>query len=173
MEQQKPPLFSKGKIIFCTLLVALVLIAETVLHLNHLATWPAFACMILYFLAHMDHKQIPHILIGAFFGILNYPLLVMFVKVLAPVIGSFPAQLIYIGLFVGAIVLLKDHLPLVFNTNAFMLLVITAVAAKVPPAPEPYLWIAIQLVGGTALVMGVYGIQKIVASIMGTQQSAH
>ncbi|MFZ5590866.1 MAG: hypothetical protein ACOY81_03530 [Bacillota bacterium] len=166
MEQlQRPPIFSKGRIVFCVLLVALVLVGEIVLHLNHLDTWPAFACMIIFFYYHMDIKQIPHIIIGSFFGILQYPIILLFIKALAPSIGIFPAQLLYIGIFVGAIVLLKDHIPWVFNTNAFMLFFITAVAAKVPPGPQPVKWMAIQLIGGTALVLGVVGIQKIVAAI--------
>ncbi|HBV95522.1 MAG: hypothetical protein JL50_09540 [Peptococcaceae bacterium BICA1-7] len=174
MEQQQiSPIFSKGRIIFATLLVSLTLIGEIVLHLNHLATWPAFACMIIFFYYHMDAKQIPHIIIGSFFGILQYPIIMIVIKALAPTIGVFPAQLAYIGVFVGAIVLLKDHIPWVFNTNAFMLFFIAAVAAKVPPGPQPVQWMAIQLVGGTALVLGVVGIQKIVASIMGAQRSAH
>lgn len=174
MEQlQKPPIFSKGRIVFCVLLVALVLIGEIVFHINHLETWPAFACMIIFFYYHMDPKQIPHIIIGSFFGILQYPLILLFIKAFAPSVGIFPAQLIYIGIFVGAIVLLKDHIPWVFNTNAFMLFFIAAVAAKVPPGPQVGQWLAVQLIGGTALVLGVVGIQKIVASITGAQQSGH
>lgn len=174
MEQQQiPPIFSKGRIIFCVLLVALVLVGETVLHLTHLDTWPAFACMIIFFYYHMDSKQIPHIIIGSFFGILQYPLIMMFIKAFAPTIGVFPAQLAYIGAFVGLIVLLKDHIPWVFNTNAFMLFFIAAVAAKVPPGPQPVKWMAIQVIGGTALVLGVVGIQKTVGLIVASQQKAH
>lgn len=173
MEQQQiAPIFSKGRITFCVLLVALVLIGETVLHFAHLDTWPAFACMIIFFYYHMDQKQIPQIIVGSFFGILQFPLIMMFVKAAAPSIGVFPAQLVYIGVFVGAIVLLKDHIPLVFNTSAFMLFFITAVAAKVPPGPQAIKWMAIQLVGGTALVLGVVAIQKIVAAVVGAPQQS-
>lgn len=173
MEQmQRPPILSKGTIVFAVLLVALVLIGEIVLHISHLDTWPAFACMIIYFYYHMDVKQIPHIIIGSFFGILQYPLILMFIKAAAPSMGIFPAQLTYIGIFVGAIVLLKDLIPWVFNTNAFMLFFITAVAAKVPPGPQPLKWMAIQLIGGTALVLGVVAIQKIVAAMLAPQATS-
>ncbi|MFZ5643397.1 MAG: hypothetical protein ACOY46_07385 [Bacillota bacterium] len=168
-QQQIPPIFSKGRIIFAALLVTLTIIGEIVLHSNHLPTWPAFACMIIFFYYHMDTKQIPHIIIGSFFGILQYPLIMMFVKAFAPSIGVFPAQLVYIGVFVGTIVLLKDHVPWVFNTNAFMLFFISGVAAKVPPGPQPMQWMAVQLIGGTALILGVVGIQKIVAAVVAKQ----
>lgn len=172
MVEQKQPIFAKSRIIFGLLLVALIIAGELVLHFNHWATWPAFACMILYFLAHMDPKQIPHIIIGSFFGILNYPVLVAFVKTAAPTIGAYPAQLLYIAVFVAAIILLKDHVSWVFNTNAFMLLVMSGIAGRIPPGPEPVTWMGIQLVIGTALVLGVYGIQKTVAAIMAASQKA-
>lgn len=168
--EQRPPILDKGRIIFCVLLVILVEIGEVILHKFSLPTWPAFACMILYFLAHMDPKQIPHVIIGSFFGILNLILIGMFVKAFAATFGPYPAQLVYIGIFVAAIVLLKDHIPWVFNTNAFMVLVIAAVAASAPPAPAPVQWMAVELVGGTILVLGVYAIQKIVAAVTGPQQ---
>ncbi|WP_051273337.1 DUF1097 family protein [Desulfotruncus alcoholivorax] len=163
--EQKIPIFAKSRVIFGVLLIALIMIGEIVLHITNLPTWPAFVCMILYFYAHMDPKQIPHIIIGSLFGLVNYITLVMFVKAMAPTIGLFPAQLIYIGLFVGLIVLLKDHVSVVFNNNAFLLLFVAGVASKVPPAPQPMQWIAVQLIGGTALVLGVLGVQKIVAAI--------
>lgn len=171
-QQQIAPIFSRGRIAFSLLLVTLTIIGEIVLHSNHLDTWPAFACMIIFFYYHMDTKQIPHIIIGSFFGILQYPAIMMFVKAFAPTMGVFPAQLTYIGLFVGLIVLLKDHVPWVFNTNAFMLFFISGVAAKVPPGPQPVKWMAIQLIGGTALILGVVGIQKIVAYIVASQHKA-
>lgn len=169
-QQQKPPLFSKGKMIFSFLLLTLIFIGELVLHSNHLPTWPAFACMVLFFFVHMDPKQIPNVIIGSCFGILQYPGIMMFIKAFAPAIGVFPAQVIYILLFVFLIVLLKDHIPWLFNSNAFMFFIITAVAAKQPAGIQTMQWIGVQLIGGGALVLGVYGINKIVAAIMGAQQ---
>lgn len=172
MTQQKTPFFPKTKVIFSITLLVIIAIGELALHLNHLATWPAFACMVLFFLVHRDNKQIPHVIIGACFGIVQYPLIVAFMKAFGPVIGAFPAQLIYILVFVFLIVLLMDVLPWVFNSHAFMLFIITAVAAKVPPGPQIAEWVAIQLIGGTALVLGVAAIPKVVQIFMGASASS-
>lgn len=164
--EQKLPIFAKSRLIFGFLLIAVIMIGEYALHTNHLATWPAFICMILFFYAHMDTKQIPHIMLGSLFGIVNYIPLVMFIKAMAPSIGAFPAQLVYIAVYVGLIVLLKDHIPWVFNNNAFLLLFTVAIAAKVPPGPQIAQWVAIQLIGGSLLILGVIGVQKTVTAIM-------
>jgi hypothetical protein len=159
--EQKQAIFAKSRIIFMVLLIVLIEIGEILLHKFNITAWPAMVCMILYFFVHMDHRQIPHIVIGSAFGILNYMLINPFIKALTPITGAFPAQLIYIAVFVAAIVLLMDHIPWVFNTSAFLLFVIASIAGKAVPSPDPLNWITVQLVGGTVLILGVFAIQKI------------
>jgi hypothetical protein len=159
--EQRQAIFARSRIIFMVLLIVLIEIGEILLHRFNITAWPAMVCMILYFFVHMDHRQIPHIVIGSAFGILNYMLINPFIKALTPITGAFPAQLIYVAVFVAAIVLLKDHVPRVFNTNAFLLFVIASIAGKALPGPDPLNWIAVQVVGGTALILGVFAIQTL------------
>ena len=63
------PRFQKDRLIFGGLLLALIAIGEIVLHELYLPAWPVFVVMLFFFLAHMDRKVAPNIIIGALAGI--------------------------------------------------------------------------------------------------------
>jgi hypothetical protein len=110
--------FTKRSILFGFLLVALIIVFEIIMARLDLPAWPAFMVMIFFFVTHEDIKQAPNILIGGLAGILCVILIGMFVDALKPVMGLEAAKLLFIGLFVYAIVLLQDAIPYVFNSYA-------------------------------------------------------
>lgn len=95
------------------------------------ATWPAFMIMIFFFMAHMNIKEAPAILLGSAFGIFNLVLIVYWFGVTVPLLGGdmikytdphtveamFLSKLIYVALFVALIVFLKDVRNLVAQTK--------------------------------------------------------
>ncbi|WP_419662969.1 uncharacterized protein Dvar_34580 [Desulfosarcina variabilis str. Montpellier] len=155
---------SKTRLIFGIFLMVLIVIIDLALHHLHLATWPAFMVMIFFFESHMNPNRAPHILIGGLFGILNLVLIGIFLKVAAPVLGILPAKLVYVCLFVYLIVALGETVPVLFNNYAFMFFLVAALAAKVQdPAPNPWMWMGIELVGGLGVIGGIMGITRLMA----------
>ena len=116
-----------------------------------LPAWPAFMVMIFFFVVHEDIQQAPHILIGGLAGILCVVLSELFIDVLMPVMGHEAAKLLFIGLFVYAIVLLKDAIPYVFNSYAFMFFLVSAIARPTATV-SPFVWMAVELVVGAGTV---------------------
>jgi len=157
--------FTKKSVLFGFLLVAFIIVFEIILARLNLPAWPAFMVMIFFFVVHEDVKQTPNILIGGLTGILCVILLEVFVDTLNPLIGHESAKLLFIGLFVYAIVLLKDALPYVFNSYAFMFFLVSAIALPTATV-SPYVWMGIELVVGGIFIMGILGINRIVASII-------
>ncbi|AFM40113.1 hypothetical protein Desaci_1074 [Desulfosporosinus acidiphilus SJ4] len=137
-------IFSKANLVFLVLLLALIMAGELVLEPMHLAAWPAFMIMIFYFMAHMNIKEAPAILLGSAFGILNLDLIVYWFNATVPLLGGdmsqftaphtvdavFHATLIYICIFVAAIVFLKDVIPWIFNNYAFMCFTVAAAVSS-------------------------------------------
>jgi len=121
--------------------------------------------MIFFFVVHEDIQQAPHILIGGLAGILCVVLSELFIDVLMPVMGHEAAKLLFIGLFVYAIVLLKDALPYVFNSYAFMFFLVSAIARPAATV-SPFVWMAIELVVGVIFILGILGINRIVSAIL-------
>ncbi|OLN30971.1 hypothetical protein [Desulfosporosinus metallidurans] len=132
--------FNKLNFIFLALLLVLIMAGELILEPMHLATWPAFMVMIFFFMAHMNIKEAPSILLGSAFGMFNLILIVYWFDVTVPLFGGdmakytdphtveamFQSKLIYVALFVAAIVFLKDIIPWVFNNYAFMCFTVAA-----------------------------------------------
>jgi hypothetical protein len=157
--------FTKRNILFGFLLVAFIIVFEIIMARLALPAWPAFMVMIFFFVAHEDVKHAPGILIGGIAGILCVILLEIFIDVLNPVMGHEAAKLLFIGLFVYSIVLLKDAIPYVFNSYAFMFFLVSALA--VPAAKvSPYVWIGIELVVGGIFILGILGINRLVDAIL-------
>ena len=104
--------FSKKSILFGFLLVAFIIVFEIILARLHLPAWPAFMVMIFFFVVHEDTRQAPNILIGGLVGIICAILIKKFIAALEPAMGEEAAKLLFIGLFVYAIVLLKDAIPM-------------------------------------------------------------
>ena len=157
--------FTRKGILFGFLLVAFIIVFEIILARLSLPAWPAFMVMIFFFVVHEDTKQAPNILIGGFAGIVCVVLCVMFIEALQPAMGHEAAKLLFIGLFVYAIVLLQHTIPYVFNSYAFMFFLVSALAlpsAKV----SPYVWMGIELVVGGIFILGILGINRLVAAIL-------
>jgi hypothetical protein len=154
----------KQRLIFGLFLIAFIIIIELVLEHFHLPAWPAFLVMIFFFETHMDPKRASHIVVGGLFGILCMILTGIFVKAFAPTLGVMTAKLTFICLVVYAIVALGEILPMLFNNYAFMFYLVSGLAATVPePAPNPYLWMGIALMGSTLIILGVMGIGTLMA----------
>ena len=136
-------IFNKLNLIFLVLLLVLIMAGELILEPMHLATWPAFMVMIFFFMAHMNIKEAPAILLGSAFGMFNLILIVYWFDVTVPLFGGdmtkytdphtveamFQSKLIYVALFVALIVFLKDVIPWIFNNYAFMCFTVAAAVA--------------------------------------------
>lgn len=158
-------ILTKRGLLFGLLLVAFIVIFEIIIARLSLPAWPAFMVMIFFFVVHEDIKQAPNILMGGLTGIFCVVLSGMFVETLEPMIGHETAKLLFIGLFVYAIVLLKDTVPYVFNAFAFMFFLVSAIA--LPSAKtSPYVWMAVELFFGTIFILGIWGINRLVALIL-------
>jgi hypothetical protein len=158
-------IFSKQNVLFGFLLVAFIIAFEIILARLNLPAWPAFMVMIFFFVAHEDAKLSPNILIGGLAGIICVVLVKEFVTAFEPAIGGEAAKLTFIGLFVYAIVMLKDAIPYVFNSYAFMFFLVAALAAKAPN-PNPYIWMGVEFIVGGIFIAGVIGISRIVAALL-------
>lgn len=164
--------FSRKNILFGALLVAFIIIFEIILARLCLPAWPAFMVMIFFFVVHEDMGLAPNILIGGLAGIVCAVLIKEFMHFLEPNIGIEAAKLTFIGLFVYSIVLLKDAIPYVFNSYAFMFFLVASIAAK-EPGQNPYIWMLVELVVGAIFIAGILGMNRIVAAVLGEQEEVH
>lgn len=168
-------IFSKQSLTFGFLLVAFIIVFEIILARLGLPAWPAFMVMIFFFVVHEDATLTPNILIGGLAGIICAVLIKYFIAALEPFLGTEAAKLLFIGLFVYSIVLLKDAIPYVFNSFAFMFFLVAALAGQAPD-PNPYIWMGVELVVGGIFIAGILGINKLVALLLkeeGTGPAGH
>lgn len=163
--------FTSRGVLFGFVLVAFIIVFEIVLARLRLPAWPAFMVMIFFFVVHEDIRQSPHILVGGFTGIVCAVLIDDFMRMFGPSVGMEAAKLTFIGLFVYAIVLLKDALPYVFNSYAFMFFLVSALAAKQPDA-DPYVWMGVELIVGSIFIAGIVCIDRLVTSLLGGEGGA-
>jgi hypothetical protein len=82
----------------------------------------------------------------------------------APYLGIELGRLLYILIFVYAIVALSDLVPWVFNAFAFMFFLVTALAAKTPDF-DLFINMEIEVVIGLIFAYSILGIAKIVAML--------
>jgi len=156
----------KERLLFGVFLLILIVAIELVLHRFHLPTWPAFMIMIFYFETHMDKSRAPHLILGGAVGIVCYMLTAQFVEAWGPAMGTATARLLCICLAVYAIVAFGEVLPMVFNNYAFMLFLVSGLAANLEGmTPEPWLWLGIQSIGGTIVILAIIGIGKLMSAI--------
>jgi hypothetical protein len=155
----------KKNLVFGFLLVAFIIASEIILARLALPAWPAFMVMIFFFIAHEDLKAAPGILVGGVAGIACAMLIKEFINALEPLMGDEAAKLLFIGIFVYAIVLLKDAIPYVFNSYAFMFFLVSAIAAR-GPGSGPWVWMGVELVAGVIFIAGILGIAKITAFLI-------
>jgi len=158
-------IFTKRNVLSGFLLVAFIIVFEIVMARLSLPAWPAFMVMIFFFVVHEDLKQSPHILIGGLMGIVCAVLIGIFIDVLKPVMNHEAAKLLFIGLFVYAIVLLKDTIPWVFNSFAFMFFLVSSIALQATNA-NPYVWMGVELVVGVIFILGIEGMNRLVKIIV-------
>ncbi|MDD5711641.1 MAG: hypothetical protein PHY31_02660 [Smithellaceae bacterium] len=161
-------ILSRRSVVFGFLLVAFVVAFEFILGKLNLPAWPAFMVMIFFFIAHEDAKQAPHIVIGGLAGIFCVVLLKSFMPATEPIVGAEAAKLIFVGLFVYAIVLFTEAIPYLFNSYAFMFFLVSALAFRLPE-PAPYTWMAVEFVVGTIFIVGIIGINRVTAMILNEQ----
>jgi uncharacterized membrane protein len=155
---------SKDRLIFGLLLIVLIAIGMIVLGRLKLATWPAFMVMIFFFEAHMDIKKASHIIIGGLFGIANLIGIKIFLEATGPSLGPELAKLVYVLVFVYAIVALGEVVPILFNNYTFMFFLVSAVAV-LTPGPNPIEWMGVEVVGGILFIAGILGIMKVMGSL--------
>jgi hypothetical protein len=158
-------ILSKQALLFGFFLVAFIIVFEIILARLKLPAWPAFMVMIFFFVVHEDAALTPNILIGGLTGIICAILIKKFIVPLEPLIGVEYAKLIFIGVFVYSIVLLKDAIPYVFNSFAFMFFLIASLAGKAPN-PNPYIWIGVELIVGGIFIAGILGINRLVVLLL-------
>jgi hypothetical protein len=167
-------IFTRHRILFGILLIALIIATEYTFHYNKLPAWPAFMGMIFFFMGKRDVKLIAPILAGGLFGILCGFLIVPFKAAFGePLGGAFNALVLFVAVFVIFIVLFKDALPLLMNDYAFMLFLVSSLAYRaekgfdpagtpgVGHAPLFLTWMGIALIGGGILIAGVIGIARL------------
>ena len=155
--------FDRNRLMFGAMLLAAIAVGEIVLHELHLPAWPVFFIMVFFFLAHMDKKVAPNIIIGALAGIGCMVMARPIVTAIAPFTGAAMGRLIYILTIVAAIILFREMVPMVFNDYFFAYFLVSGLAAKASFPPRPYTWMAVTLVGGTLLICAVLGMRKLVA----------
>lgn len=162
--------FDKQRLIFGLYLLVLIAAFEIVSGKLHIPAWPAFLAMIFFFEAHLDVKKAPQILVGGAFGIALILLATPIITALAPLIGADLGRLVYILALVYAIVAFGEMVPILFNNYAFMYLTVTGLAVQLPN-PNPFLWMAIALVGGAILIGGVVAIGRMMMAMATPKQS--
>jgi len=163
-------IFTKKSVLFGLLLVAFIIVFEIILARLALPAWPAFMVMIFFFVVHEETKHAPGILIGGLAGLACVVLCELFIENFQLFMGHESAKLLFIGLFVFAIVLLKDAVPYVFNSFAFMFFLVGALA-KPTAKVSPLVWMVIELVVGGIFIAGILGINRMVVAILGNDET--
>ncbi len=173
MAERAPGLPLSARIIFGVLLVVEVLVVLFALEAMHLATWPAFVAMILFFAVHESKEEISKIILGGAFGIINFFLCMLFTGSTAHYFISLGKDLatlapvmIYVAVFVFLIVVLTEAIPWLFNSYAFMYFTVAFadLASFMANNSVWIYWLAVELIAGTLLILGVLGVLKFLAS---------
>jgi hypothetical protein len=154
----------KQRLVFGVFLLVLIAAFEIVTGKLHLPAWPAFLAMIFFFVEQMNPKKAPHILLGGAFGVAAILAAGPMIGALAPVMGVELARLAFILVAVYAIVAFGEMVPILFNNYAFMSLTVTGLAVQLPN-PNPFLWMAMGVVGGALLIGGVVLIGRIMMAM--------
>ncbi len=165
------PKFDRTRLIFGLYLLVLIAAFELLVGQLKVPGWPGFVAMIFFFVEHMDVKKAPHIIVGGVFGIALILLAKPIIGALAPLMGVELAGLAFVLVLVYAIVAFGEMVPMLFNNYAFMYLTVTGVAVT-QPNPNPFLWMAIAALGGSALIAGVVGIGKLMTAQAAAKQPA-
>ncbi len=155
------------RLVFGLFLLVLIVIGVIIFGALKVPAWPAFMIMIFFFVEHMDVKKALPMLVGGLFGIICLILIQLFGKALAPALGAELANIIFICIFVYAIVAFGEAVPVVLNNYAFMFFTVAigvAVAGKASPN-DIYIWMAVELIGGGLFIAGIIGILKLLMAL--------
>lgn len=153
--------FNRHSLIFGLYLLVLVAIAQYVGDYFELPIWPAYMCLIFFFVDQADAKKAPHIIVGGIAAIAGILLFTPVIGFLDPYIGVEASKTGLILALVYAIVAFNASLPIVFNNYTFMFFTVSGLALRAPGA-SPFIWMAVTRLGGGLLIGGVMGIGKIV-----------
>ena len=155
--------FNRQTLIFGIYLLVPVALGVYVTDYFKLPAWPAFMCMIFFFVEHMDVKKVSHILVGAVAGLAGIAFFATALGALSPIMGVEAGKITYILALVYAIVAFGDTLPIVFNAYAFMFFTVGGLGLEAPE-PNAYLWMAMAAIGGALLIGSVVLINKIMGA---------
>jgi len=145
---------------FGALLLIIILTGEIIFEELKLPAWPAFMVMVLFFMENGEMKKTGHILAGGLFGILCYVFLTYFKQALLPVMPVEISRILFILIFVYAIVSLGGVLPAILNNFSFIFFLVSGLAGKTPDA-GPLTWAAVELIGGGIFILCVKGIDML------------
>jgi hypothetical protein len=159
--------FKRRRLILGLCVLALIVITELVTGYFKLPAWPGYVTWVLFFVEHMNPKRAPHILVGAAAGIGLVILAPSVIGLLAHLIGADWGRLIYILAAVYAIFAFGEMIPLVLNSNTFMLFTVSGLALATPH-PTPKLWLLMAAVGGGLLI----GATIVVGRVIGAPSAA-
>ena len=154
----------KNRLIFGVFLVIFIIITTVIAGHFKIPLWPAFIVMIFFFETHMNKKKIPNILIGGLFGMANLIIIKYFLQLLAPSLGIKMGVLLYVLIFVYAIITFGEIIPVLLNNYAFMFFTVVGATYKVPNF-NLYLLMAVEIIGGALFIAGILGILKIVTAM--------
>jgi hypothetical protein len=166
--------FNKDRLLFGVFLIIIIAVAEIIFGALKADTWlwPGFIVMIWFLAEHMDMKKVPNIIVGGLYGI--FSILIgkyVFIALLGSVIGEALGRLIFILIFVYAIVAFGEILPILFNIYSFLGLLVAAIAihGKSLPNQNPdisvLIWMGVYLVVGLIFVYGIMGIIKLLGAM--------
>jgi hypothetical protein len=157
----------RNRLIFGAMLLALITVADIILHELHLPSWPMFMILMFFFLAHTDKKVAPNIIIGALLGIACFDIARPIIVPLVPFTGLFTARLLYLLGMVGSIILFREYVPIAFNDYAFAFLLLSGMASRErsDTASNPLAWMIVTLVGGTIIILAILGIRQSIVVI--------
>jgi hypothetical protein len=157
----------RNRLIFGVMLLAVITLADIILHELHLPSWPMFMILMFFFLAHIDKNVAPNIIIGALLGIACFDIARPIILPLVPFTGLFTARLMYLLGTVGSIILFREFVPIAFNDYAFAFLLLSGMASRErsDTASNPLAWMIVTLVGGTLIILAILGIRQIIVVI--------
>lgn len=156
---------NKGRILLGIGLLLLVAIMSAVCHAFEAPTWPAFMVMIFFFMGDMDKKLIPKIIVGAGVGILLIIPIGILLKVFGPVYGKFQVMLVFTMVFVSAIIVFGEMIPIILNNYAFTTMLMTGITYGDGVKVHLFKLVAAEVIGGLFFIGGIIGIIKLLTAL--------
>jgi hypothetical protein len=153
------------RLLFGLFLLPVVAVGSIIAHVVEIPAWPAFIVMIFFFMVQRDKKQIPNIMVGVAFGILMIFPLGFLIKILEGTFSTFAVGLAYILVFIAAIIIFGEMVPIILNNYAFVAMLVTIVEMNAKVRVHPLKLLAMEIVGGALFIGAILGIVKILTVI--------